>query len=164
MRKVFLRWWAIFCISGLGLLGLHFFGPDETESFLEYIWSINRSKLSFVILSLYGIVSLRIGQLTYHLNNRVVHYHSMKPLKEAADWMLAMGLIGTLFGFYWVLVNSFIGVDISQTDQIKAAMNEIGSGMGTAVITSLVGMTSSLVTRIQITNLESGYDRRNQRK
>jgi hypothetical protein len=88
----------------------------------------------------------------------------MKPLKEAADWMLAMGLIGTLFGFYWVLVNSFIGVDISQTDQIKSAMNEIGSGMGTAVITSLVGMTSSLVTRIQITNLESGYDRRNQRK
>jgi hypothetical protein len=95
------------------------------------------------------------------LNSKKVHAYSFKPLREAADWMLGLGLIGTLFGFSWVLINSFVGIDISQTDQIKAAMGEIGSGMGTAVYTSLVGMTCSLVTRIQLINLENGYDRKN---
>ncbi len=155
MRKVFLRWWVIFCLSVFGVAGLHFFG------FINYLWDMDLSKLSFLIISLYAVTSIRIGQLSSHLNSKKVHAYSFKPLREAADWMLGLGLIGTLFGFSWVLINSFVGIDISQTDQIKAAMGEIGSGMGTAVYTSLVGMTCSLVTRIQLINLENGYDRKN---
>lgn len=154
MRLVFLRWWIIFCLSIFGGIGLYFL------DFYSYLWDMDLSKLSFIIISIFVVVSLRLGQLHYKLTKGVFPRYSLKPLKEFSDIMLGLGLVGTLFGFSWVLINSFVGIDISDTDQIKSAMGQIGSGMGTAVYTSLVGMTSSIITRIQIINLESGYDRK----
>jgi hypothetical protein len=39
------------------------------------------------------------------------------------------------------------------------AMKEIGSGIGTAVLTSLVGIVSSMLTKFQLVNLEHGRDK-----
>jgi hypothetical protein len=154
MRKVFLRWWIIFCLASFGALGIFFLG------FFGYLWEVDLSKISFLILGLFAGTSAWIGYLTSKLHRGNIPFYSLKVPEAAADWMLALGLIGTLFGFSWVLINSFTGIDISQTDQIKSAMGEIGAGMGTAVYTSLVGMTCSLLTKVQLLNLENGYDRK----
>jgi hypothetical protein len=130
--------------------------------FFVYLWDTDLSKLSFLILAMLGICTAYIGNLTHKVSKGELHHapsSELKPLWFFAEVMIGLGLTGTLIGFFWVLTNSFAGLDISDTENIKLAMGEIGSGIGTAVLTSLVGIVSSMLTKFQLVNLEHGRDK-----
>ena len=154
MKKMFLRWWIICCLTTLGVLGLAYTG------FFTYLWETDLSKLSFVIMFIFTVCMAFIGKITYEVSKGIpsASERALKPLWYFAEAMLALGLTGTLIGFYWVLTNSFEGLDITKTTEIKSAMKAIGSGSGTAILTSLVGIVSSMITKFQLVNLEHGRD------
>ncbi len=160
MKKMFLRWWIICCLTTLGGLGLIYTG------FFTYLWDTDLSKLSFIIMFIFTVCMAFIGKITYEVSKKsttvarqlVASETALKPLWYFAEAMLAIGLTGTLIGFYWVLTNSFEGLDITKTAEIKSAMKAIGSGSGTAILTSLVGIVSSTITKFQLVNLEHGRD------
>jgi hypothetical protein len=157
MRKIFLRWWILCCLIAIGAGGLIW------TDFFVYLWNTDLSKLSFIILGMLGICTAYIGNLTYKVSKGKLHHapHSeLKPLWFFSEVMIGLGLAGTLIGFFWVLTNSFEGLDVSNTQDIKMAMQEIGKGVGTAVLTSLVGIVSSILTKFQLVNLEHGRDRK----
>ncbi len=160
MRKIILRWWILCCLMIIGIGGLVW------ADFFVYLWDTDLSKLSFLILSMLGICTLYIGNLTHKISKGELYSASsteLKPLWFFAEVMIGLGLTGTLIGFFWVLTNSFAGLDISDTENIKLAMGEIGSGIGTAVLTSLIGIVSSMLTKFQLVNLEHGRDKANGR-
>ena len=156
MRKTFLRWWILCCLMVVGMGGLIW-----TDSFV-YLWNTDLSKFSFGILGMLGLCTAYLGRLTYKVSKgRIdqVPSSELKPLWFLSEVMIGLGLAGTLIGFFWVLTNSFEGLDVSKVDDIKLAMKEIGSGVGTAVLTSLVGILSSMLTKFQLVNLEYGRDK-----
>ena len=157
MRKIFLRWWILCCLMLLGIGGLFW-----TE-FFTYLWDTDLSKLSFVILGMLGVCTVYIGNLTSKVSRGELNLASsteLKPLWFLSEVMIGLGLAGTLIGFFWVLTNSFSAIDVADIDAIKLAMKEIGGGVGTAVLTSLVGIVSSMLTKFQLVNLEHGRDRK----
>ena len=71
-----------------------------------------------------------------------------------ADSVLSLGMVGTLFGFLMVLYSTFDGIDVSDTDSMKKAIENLANGMGTALLTSLVGLVSSIIMKLQLVILE----------
>jgi ABC-type lipopolysaccharide export system ATPase subunit len=68
--------------------------------------------------------------------------------------MMAIGMIGTLLGFIMVLSTAFADVDTSSIESMKNVISTLSGGMGIALITSLTGLTSSLLLKFQLTVLE----------
>lgn len=75
-----------------------------------------------------------------------------------ADSVLSLGMVGTLFGFLMVLYSTFDGIDVSDTDSMKQAIESLANGMGTALLTSLVGLVSSIIIKFQLVILEDKKD------
>jgi hypothetical protein len=73
-----------------------------------------------------------------------------------ADAVLSIGMVGTLAGFLAVLYSTFQGLDVSDTDSMKTAIETLATGMGTALLTSLVGLVASLVMKFQLVIIEEG--------
>ena len=71
-----------------------------------------------------------------------------------ADVTLSLGMVGTLFGFLMVLYSTFDGIDVADTDSMKGAIESLATGMGTALLTSLVGLVSSIIMKLQLVILE----------
>ena len=157
MQKIFLRWWILCCLMLIGVGGLVWTG------FIGYLWDTDLSKLSFLILGMLGVCTIHIGNLTRKFSKDSLQHSlqsELKPIWFFSEVMIGLGLAGTLIGFFWVLTNSFEGLDVTKTEDIKMAMQEIGKGVGTAVLTSLVGIVSSILTKFQLVNLEHGRDRK----
>jgi len=92
----------------------------------------------------------------------IVLYKSYQPIKEASDslWfasdvVLSLGMVGTLLGFLVVLYSTFQGLDVENTESMKTAIETLATGMGTALLTSLVGLSSSIIMKYQLVILES---------
>lgn len=105
--------------------------------------------LSFVNLTILVVTSLWIGlrvlqNLRYGTNLQWF----------LADSVLSLGMVGTLFGFLLVLYSTFDGIDVSDTESMKQAIESLANGMGTALLTSLVGLVSSIVIKLQLVILE----------
>ncbi len=150
--RPFLRWWVVFCLSLVTL------GVLQYTDFTTTLWVEDLSKLSFAILGLFGICAAWIGVYTKQATQGVVKNFKIKPLWFFAESMVGLGLIGTLVGFYWVLSSAFGALDPSNIDAIKTAMGDVGTGISTALLTSLIGISSSMITKLQLVNLEHLID------
>lgn len=76
-----------------------------------------------------------------------------------ADAVLSLGMVGTLAGFLMVLYSTFQGLDVGDVESMKEAIETLASGMGTALLTSLVGLVSSIIMKYQLIVLEEGNAR-----
>ena len=75
-----------------------------------------------------------------------------------ADAVLSLGMVGTLAGFLAVLYSTFQGLDVSDTESMKNAIETLATGMGTALLTSLVGLVSSIIMKFQLVTIEDGLN------
>ncbi len=147
--RPFLRWWVIFCLAALGGIILHAGGFTET------LLDGDPSRISFGIIALFAATSVWIGFITRQVTQgQNTHLWKLKPIWWAAEFMIGLGLIGTLLGFSWVLGAAFGALDPTQAEEIRSAMQSVGIGISTAILTTLVGISASHITKLQLVNLE----------
>ena len=79
-------------------------------------------------------------------------------LKDHAESMITLGLIGTVTGFIIMLGGAFADLDLTNIGQAKEVIRDMAAGMSTALTTTLVGLVCSIITKLQLMNLE--YDHR----
>ena len=72
-----------------------------------------------------------------------------------SDAVLSLGMIGTLVGFLMVLGQAFLDVDPSNIESMTNAIELLAVGMSTALVTTLVGLSTSLWLKLQLVILES---------
>ena len=145
--QAFLRWWLMVCLMGFGLFGLFQFGK------LQYIFETDQSGITVLIFAIFGMLTCWIGWLTYKANKGI--HPTETQIDDAyffADAMTALGLIGTIVGLIMILGPAFANIDVSDSSTIEAAIKLMTQGMGTALITTLVGSVCSLIAKLQITN------------
>lgn len=144
-----LKWWFTFCASVVGLLIAHGLG------WLTLMWQGDPTRLSVVTIGLFLIMSLFIGYLSL--------YSKQDPARVKAElgrcWfstelMLGFGMLGTLIGFFMMLHSAFGGFTGGDAASIKKLVTDVALGMSTAVVTTIVGLACSMLTKLQIVNLE----------
>tara|TARA_B100000029_G_scaffold379770_1_gene374656 strand:+ start:1255 stop:1719 length:465 start_codon:yes stop_codon:yes gene_type:complete len=146
-----LKWWLIFwlIILGIGIsiyfnLHIHLFNEDIT-------------KISFLILGVFAVTTAWIGRQTYEDSKGTVRDATPMDLGWfIAESCLALGMIGTVTGFLFMLGQTFVGIDVSNAMTLQNALMTMAKGMSTALYTTLTGLISSLLIKVQLINLEVG--------
>jgi len=142
-----IRFWKIWTVLVLMILATalgYYWGA------VDFMINNDFTYLSFVnIAILYGFTA----SVLYQAYNK--NFEGSDNQWFLSDAVLSIGMVGTLSGFLVVLYSTFQGLDPSNTDSMRAAIETLASGMGTALLTSLVGLIASLIMKYQLVTLES---------
>jgi hypothetical protein len=147
------KWWCIFCASVFVLFYLGFVG------FLRRLWEVDQTHIATFTLSFYIINSMFIGWITSKLTSLLPTTDQYKrlrtylqPLWLSSEILMGLGMVGTLIGF--ILTLSSIGaLNIGDMAQTKQAIIGAAGGMSTTVLCTLAGLSCSLLTKLQLSNL-----------
>jgi hypothetical protein len=154
---VFLKWWIFNVVVLVGCGFANFF------NLFTDLWHKDVTKLSFLILVMYVVMSLWCGLKTFRLSKIVSHeevdQHDLQEIADneeigwfVSDLMTSIGMIGTVIGFI-VMLGSFHTIDTSNIKSIQEMFNSLGTGMSIALLTTLVGLICSSLLKIQYFNL-----------
>ena len=140
-----LKWWLIFCLILLGI-GTAIFFDMHTKLYIADL-----TKLSFLILSVFLITSIWIGRKTYDTE----YSQGVEVGWFISDSCLALGMIGTVTGFLIMLGTAFENIDVTNSKTLQDALSTMAVGMSTALYTTLIGLISSLLIKVQLVNYET---------
>ena len=146
--KKLLKWWLIFCLTILGFGTLYHF---EVHSLLYYA---DVTKLSFLIIIIFMFTSVWIGRKTYDLETTSVIDDKIDVGWFIAESCLALGMVGTVTGFLYMLGTAFENIDVTNATTLQDALASMARGMSTALYTTLTGLITSLIIKIQLVNYE----------
>lgn len=156
-----IRWWMIFCTIVTGFVFLWMTG------LVNFAWNADHSKLGFVALALFTIVTPFVGYLTYKLRNvakmfndtRRQYLRYIQACWFAADSLMAIGMAGTLTGFIMMFTDAMNTLTGStDTEAIKAIIVSLSHGFTTGVVTTLIGVITCVLLKLQLVSLEVSLD------
>ena len=143
-----LKWWLIFCLTTLGFAIASYFDMHTI------LYQADITKLSFLILLIFVFTSIWVGRNTYDLDIN----KNRKKLDVGwfiAESCLALGMVGTVTGFLFMLGTTFENIDVTNTRTLQDALAAMARGMSTALYTTLIGLMSSLIIKVQLVNYET---------
>ena len=146
--KSLLKWWLIFCITLLGLCICVYFNIHKD------LYTADVTRLSFLIISIFICTSIWIGSKTYKVGVQQDYDQQSDVGWFISESCLALGMVGTVTGFLIMLGTAFENVDVSNAATLQQALSDMAIGMSTALWTTLVGLVSSLIIKVQLVNLE----------
>ena len=148
-RKL-LKWWLIFCLTLLGFGTLYYFNMHSQLYYADV------TKLSFLIIIIFMFTSVWIGRKTYDLESTSVIDDKIDVGWFIAESCLALGMVGTVTGFLYMLGTAFENIDITDATTLQDALASMAKGMSTALYTTLTGLIASLIIKVQLVNYEVG--------
>ena len=146
--KSLLKWWLIFCITLLGLCTCIYFNIHKD------LYAADVTRLSFFIISIFICTSVWIGTKTYKVGIKEDYDQKSDVGWFVSESCLALGMVGTVTGFLIMLGTAFENVDVSNAATLQQALSDMAIGMSTALWTTLVGLVTSLIIKVQLVNLE----------
>ena len=146
--KSVLKWWLIFCLIVLGIGTCFYF--DVHKSLHES----DITRLSYLIISIFLCTSIWIGTKTYKVGILQDYEQKSDVGWFISESCLALGMVGTVTGFLIMLGTAFANVDVTNSATLQQALSDMATGMSTALWTTLVGLVSSLIIKVQLVNLE----------
>ena len=151
-RKL-LKWWLIFCLTLLGFGTLYYFNMHSQLYYADV------TKLSFLIIIIFIFTSVWIGRKTYELEITSIVDDKIDVGWFIAESCLALGMVGTVTGFLYMLGTAFENIDITDATTLQDALASMAKGMSTALYTTLAGLIASLIIKVQLVNYEVGEQR-----
>ena len=148
-RKL-LKWWLVFCLTLLGFGTLYYFNMHSQ------LYHADVTKLSFLIIIIFVFTSVWIGRKTYDLESTSVIDDKIDVGWFIAESCLALGMVGTVTGFLYMLGTAFENIDITDATTLQDALASMAKGMSTALYTTLTGLIASLIIKVQLVNYEVG--------
>ena len=64
-----------------------------------------------------------------------------------AEALIAAGMMGTVVGFIMLFGEAFAAIDVNDPETIANVLTDMASGMGTALVTTLMGLVSSFMLK-----------------
>ena len=143
-----LKWWLIFCLSLIGI------GTSYHFNLHSLLYNADVTKLSFLIIVIFMFTSVWIGKKTFNLEKTSVTDENISVGWFIAESCLALGMVGTVTGFLYMLGTAFENIDVSNSLTLQDALASMAKGMSTALYTTLTGLIASLIIKVQLVNYE----------
>lgn len=146
MRKnpLFLQWLLVLSILfALTLIG-------TLSGAVQWIQRNDPTGISFSICIIGYLVTMRFGGMFYHLgSSRQDRIRSFLPTAAYASGVCRdLGFFGTIVGFV-KLLPVFLHLNQATPDAIIAIIQSMGINLGTAFVTTMVGLAASMVIDFQ---------------
>ena len=159
MKSLLLKWWLFLCLQGAVFAIANYFG------FFQDLFVKDPTRIGFTILTILIVTSIWIGQKVYKLSRLNVTASMKEGLLNdlSIQWFIAesclvLGLVGTVCGFIIMLGTAFVDIDVGNITSMQNALSQMSIGMSAALYTTLMGLLSSLVIKIQLVNVERAIE------
>ena len=159
MKALLLKWWLFLCVQGAVLAIANHFG------FFQDLFIKDPTRIGFGILGALLITTVWIGQKVYKLSRLNVTTSMKEGLLNdlSIQWFIAesclvLGLVGTVCGFIIMLGTAFVNIDVGNILSMQNALSQMSIGMSAALYTTLMGLLSSLIIKIQLVNVERAIE------
>ena len=140
-----------------------------SDGWLTMVWEKDATKLSFLLMFIFGIMSTWCGYKTWKLsrfldNGQTENYlvekieHLMEVGWFTSDLCLSIGMMGTVIGFIMML-SGFTNINTQDVSTVQNLIKNLGVGMSTALYTTLIGLGCSTLLKIQYFNLSQAIDK-----
>ena len=143
-----LKWWLIFCLTLIGI------GTSYHFNLHSLLYNADVTKLSFLIIIIFIVTSIWIGKKTFNLERTSVTDDNINVGWFVAESCLALGMVGTVTGFLYMLGTAFENIDVTNAITLQEALASMAHGMSTALYTTLTGLIASLIIKVQLVNYE----------
>lgn len=148
-----LKWYVVATLIVLMTGGMFGTGIMET------VWYADVTKISFLILAIFGIASVKCGSDIYrHEKTGSLHKRDVELGWFASETLLALGMTGTVIGFI-IIMKDFMYIDVQDVSSIEAMIKSLGSGISTALYTTLFGLVTSIILKVQYFMLEDALEK-----
>ena len=104
---------------------------------------------------MFFVTSLYVGYVTHRVNKGKLVDPNLNIGWFITELLLALGMIGTVIGFILMLGSSFESLNVADTGSLKMALTDMARGMSTALYTTLCGLVTSQILKVQLVNVES---------
>jgi hypothetical protein len=162
-HTLFLKWWLF--MAAIMALSTYLI----VNNGLRTLWEHDSTKLSFLLLLIFIHMSAWCGYKTWRLSRFLDRDETEKYLVEkieglmeagwfASDLCLSIGMVGTVIGFI-TMMSGFGQIDVANMTTVQDMIKSLGSGMSTALYTTLVGLICSALLKIQYFNLSQAIDK-----
>jgi len=134
-----LRWWLTICVLGV----LVYF--SYANGWLLPLYEKDATMITYLITVIFGATTLSLGYKSFlkkQFDNEVEWFVS--------DAVLTLGMIGTIIGFMIMLIGTFDTVEFTAVENIRAVLSSMSKGLYTALSTTLIGLISSVILKIQL--------------
>ena len=138
--KDFLYWWLIICVIGTGSYITHIMG------WLVPLYTNDLTYITFLITAIAALTTLSLGykfKASDAVNVNVEWFVS--------DVVLTLGMLGTVIGFMIMLQGTFSSIEFNDAHSIRLALSSMSQGLFTALNTTLIGLVSSIILKVQLT-------------
>ena len=134
-----LRWWLTMCALGV----LIYF--SYANGWLFPLYEKDATMITYLITMVFGATTLSLGYKSFfrkRFDNEIEWFVS--------DAVLTLGMIGTIIGFMIMLIGTFDSVQFTDVESIRAVLSSMSRGLYTALSTTLLGLISSVILKIQL--------------
>lgn len=146
--KLFILWWIQAVLLCFCAIVLNYF------NIWHFLYDADKTNISFIIIFLFILSTITTGILSY-INEFYTYKNFQDYLWLANDTLINLGLIGTVAGFMLMFGTAFLSLDVSDIESVKKAIIDMGFGMSTALLTTLIGLITSILLKIQLVIIES---------
>lgn len=149
--RIHLLKWICFCLSMITICAIlvkYFVGENpiaNQDNFTYFIY------ISIIVIFIWS--TLRCGNANGYLNQKELNIKKSQYIEnEGWFWSTtctSLGLIGTIWGMI-IMAQSFIGFNpVNEQNETVSLITATGSGMGTALYTTLLGQVCSQILNFQ---------------
>lgn len=143
-----LRWLLIF-VTSLAVLAV-----CAMLGLVEQMWQADKSKISFIALTLYFPISAFIGWLTWRSSqgHDELRLKYREACKYGTNLMTQLGLLGNSAGLLF-LCGVLAKVDASSHASMQGAVPHLSAGLAIAAANTFIGLLCAALLSLQVVNL-----------
>ena len=145
--KDFLYWWLIVCVVGTGSYITH------TMGWLVPLYTNDLTYITFLITVVTIFTTLSLGY-----KFKVPDADTVDVEWFVSDVVLTLGMLGTIIGFMIMLQGTFSSIEFNDAHSIRTALSSMSKGLFTALNTTLIGLVSSIILKVQLIVYENVKD------
>ena len=137
--KHFLYWWLIVCAVGTLSYITHSMG------WLVPVYTNDLTYITFLITVVTMLTTLSLGY-----KFKVPDADTVDVEWFVSDVVLTLGMLGTIIGFMIMLQGTFSSIEFNDAHSIRLALSSMSQGLFTALNTTLLGLVSSIILKVQL--------------
>ena len=145
--KHFLYWWLIVCAVGTLSYITHSMG------WLVPVYTNDLTYITFLITVVTIFTTLSLGY-----KFKVPDADTVDVEWFVSDVVLTLGMLGTIIGFMIMLQGTFSSIEFNDANSIRLALSSMSQGLFTALNTTLIGLVSSIILKVQLVVYENVKD------
>jgi len=150
----FWKWWTSIVVLALSLAFIQY-----NIDIFGFVYENDPTRITMLIGAIFILSTIKVGLESWKRQFLYDTENDMSMIWFVSDAVMSIGMIGTLVGFIMVLTTTFTDIDTTSAQAMKEVISKLAQGMGIALLTTLTGLVTSVILKLQLVMLDTADEK-----